>query len=132
MAVVPVLPLVPPDESFALAPGVPLTVPNSPERLALIRVESTDPRRPLPYNYELSVLFSRVSDSRWIVSDPEGVLSTDDLQSEEVIPLQAGAPYPDQGRPFLVRDLPETWLGPVRYRALALAVLDGAPAPMFA
>ena len=83
-------------------------VPTSPERLALLRVESIDPRRPLTYNYELSILFTRVADSRWIVGDSEGLISTDDLQSEEAIPLPAGAPYPELGRPFLVRDVPES------------------------
>ena len=129
MAVVPHTPLIPNVGTFVLAPGTPLVVPASPERLALIRVESTDPRRPLAYNYELSILFTRVAESRWIVGDPDGNLATDDLQAEEVIPLQAGAPYPEPGRPFLVRDLPETWLGPVRFRALALSDLYGAPAP---
>ena len=93
-------------------------VPTSPERLALLRVESTDPRHPLTYNYELSILFSRVGDSRWIVSDPDGNITTDDLQNEEVIPLHTGAPYPEHGRPFLVRPVvDEGWLAPRQVRA---------------
>ena len=129
MAVVPHALVLPVDGTFELGPGVPMVCPTSPERLALLRVESTDPRLPLTYNYELSIIFSRVADSRWIVGDPDGNLSTDDLQNEEVIPLQAGAPYPELGRPFLVRDVPEAWLAPVRFRALVLAELFGAPAP---
>ena len=116
------------DGAFQLAAGVLLVVHSTPERLALLRVESADPHRALPYNYELSILFTRVADSRWIVGDPEGAITTDDLQSEEVIPLQGGAPYPEHGRPFLVRDVQEPWLAPLRFRALALAELYGAPA----
>ena len=73
----------PTDGAYPLTAGVPLTVPVTPERLALLRVESADPHRA----HELSILFTRVAESRWIVGDPEGAITTDDLQSEEVIPL---------------------------------------------
>ena len=104
---------------YQLDTGQSMIVPASPERLAFIRVESVDPRRPLP---------TRIAESRWIVGDPEGSISTDDLQTEEVIPLQCGAQYPDIGRPYWIRDLTEEWVAPLRFRALALAELYGTPA----
>ena len=119
MAPLPLSTLIPAAGAFALAPGTLLAGPTSPNRLALIRGE-TDPRRPLSYNSEVSILFSRASESRSVVGDPVGSPSTDTLQAKELIPLQAGAPYLDQRRSFFVRDLPETSLEPVFCRALAL------------
>ena len=67
------------DGAFQLAAGVPLNVLVTRERLALLRVESADPHRVLPYNYELTILFTRTADSRWIVGDPVGAFLIDDL-----------------------------------------------------
>ena len=53
-----------------LALGVVAHVPTCSERLALIRVEGDG--RPLGWSYGLSILFFRVRDAQWVVSDPTG------------------------------------------------------------
>ena len=50
----------------------------------MIRVEDE------PQEYDLSLLLVRVAGPRWVVADPEGVLTIDDLSAEEVVPLVAG------------------------------------------
>ena len=76
----------------------------------------------------MSILLLRVVGSRWVVADPDGTLSVDDLAAEEVIPLVAGEEFPGPGRPFLIRDaVDETWRANLKVRARALADLHGAP-----
>ena len=112
--------------AYLLVPGAVANVPACSERLALIRVEG-EGLHPLSWNYELSILFFRVRDAQWVVSDPTGALSIDDLNTEQVVPLTPGTPYPDLGRPYQVRDgLGEDFLGPLRLQARALADLHGA------
>ena len=68
-------------------------VPQCQERLALIRVEDE------PQEYDLSLLLVRVAGPRWVVADPEGVLTIDDLSAEEAVPLVAAQPYQTRAAP---------------------------------
>ena len=108
--------------SHVLRVGEIANAPNIAERIALIRIDGQ------PYEYDMSILLTRVVGSRWIVSDPDSVLTIDDLAAEEVIPLIPGGAYPLDGRPFLIRDVTEAWLMGLRARARALADMHGAPA----
>lgn len=90
--------------------------------MALLEIEGE------AYHYEFSLLLYRVEGSRWVVADPEGTLTLDDLNAMEVIPLMAGGDYPIPGRPFLIRrNVEDAWLSGLKARARALAELHGAP-----
>ena len=111
--------------AYVLPNQVVMTVPPCVDRLVLIRLDGHACR------YELSALMVRVTEARWVVCDASGELTIDDLAEEEVIPLAQGTPMPDAGRPFRVRnDWGESWLAPIRLRALQLADIHGAPAPV--
>ena len=108
--------------SIQLDTGVVALVPTVPDRQALIRVVGTGVRQ----NYDHSFLLVRVEGPRWVVADPDGGLTIDNMAEEEVIPLVPGQPFPDAGRPFLIfAGADDAWLAPLRARAVELADLHG-------
>ena len=108
--------------STLLRQGVVMRVPVVADaRMALIRVTGQT------QNYDCSLLMHRIERPKWIVSDPDGLLTVDGLSREEVIPLVGGAEFPRAGRPFLIRaDVSDAWMSAVRAVARAFAELQGA------
>ena len=115
-----------------LQPDMTALVPSVMDRQALIRVVGAGRR--LPQQYDHSFLLTRVEGPRWVVANPDGVLTIDNLADEEVVPLVAGQPFPEVGRPhYVFVNADEAWLAPLRARAAELADLHGGarapPAP---
>ena len=93
------------------AHGCAASEPLVPERVCLVRVGGKT------HHYDVSVMMIRIEGTQWYLANAEGLLSIENLASDEVIPFLLG----DDGWPIDNGLTEKGWEDEVRLRARALA-----------